>query len=477
MQEPTLATAGELRMDGQQLRIPRVLVVRSDALRERVAASLEAAGVLAEVGLSPSYLAAMGWLSQHSSDVVIGPVSAMTGMVGSTARALRRLSPGARLIAVADEDEAGEGGAAVSAGFDQCVVEPADATSLVSAMRLEAPRREPDASATPADTALDARVSASDNAGKVESAQLSASPTSALNQDWLRFGFEEPTPIDLADGVGDVDLAEAVMRADGSLRPLAMRLLRQQSGLADAAYTPLGEVESSVESSVEVAYEERVFGTLSSPSGDTKSLSAWAKWLSRWVALEQKQADLYELAMHDELTGLWNRRYFERFLSRVIDHAAEGRQQVTLLVFDIDNFKQYNDAYGHPAGDEILQSTARLIQTLVREHDVVARIGGDEFAVIFWDKGEPRHLGSQHPDNVIGIAKRFQKAICEHKFPKLGKQAVGSLTVSGGLAGFPWDGRTPEELLARADAMAMRSKKQGKNAICFGPGAAPNGAH
>ena len=94
--------------------------------------------------------------------------------------------------------------------------------------------------------------------------------------------------------------------------------------------------------------------------------------------------------------------------------------------------------------------------------------------MIFWDKGEPRHLGSQHPNNVIGIAKRFQKAICEHKFPKLGEEAVGRLTVSGGLAGFPWDGRTPDELLARADANAMRSKQQGKNAICFGPGAAPN---
>ena len=58
---------------------------------------------------------------------------------------------------------------------------------------------------------------------------------------------------------------------------------------------------------------------------------------------------------------------------------------------------------------------------------------------------------------------------------KLGEEAVGRLTVSGGLAGFPWDGRTPGELLARADANAMRSKQQGKNAICFGPGAAPSG--
>ena len=97
----------------------------------------------------------------------------------------------------------------------------------------------------------------------------------------------------------------------------------------------------------------------------------------------------------------------------------------------------------------------------------------DEFAVVFWDKGEPRHPGSQHPDNVIGIARRFQKAICEHRYPKLGADAVGQLTVSGGLAGFPWDGQDVDALVAHADAMAIQSKRQGKNVICFGPGCAP----
>ena len=79
----------------------------------------------------------MGWLTQQGADAVVGPVSAMTGMVGSTARALRKLSPGMRLIAVADDDERAEANAAASAGFDQCVYEPADASVLVSAIGLE----------------------------------------------------------------------------------------------------------------------------------------------------------------------------------------------------------------------------------------------------------------------------------------------------------------------------------------------------
>lgn len=472
MGEPGIYFVGESTMGTTQPDTPRVLVIRSEELRDRVAAALEAAGVSAFVELSPSYLSAMGWLTQANAAVVIGPVSAMTGMVGSTARALRKLSPGMRLVVVADDDERGEAGAAASAGFDQCVYEPADAGALVSAIGLPPSLRRDDETDTPDKSEQDARVSAADNAVKMEAAQQKADEPV---QDWLEAGFDDEQSIEVGGAVGDVDLAEAVMRRDGSLMPLAMRLLREQSGLSDVSFVPLGQSKGDARFAVDVSYEGTNFGSLTSQGGDVQVLGSWSAWLARWVALQRRQSDLYEMAMHDRLTGIWNRRYFELFLERVLRHAAHGRQQVTLLVFDIDNFKQYNDNFGHGAGDAILKSTSKLIQSLVRDHDVVARIGGDEFAVIFWDKGEPRHLGSQHPNNVIGIAKRFQKAICDHQFPELGKDAVGRLTVSGGLAGFPWDGRTPAELVARADAMAMRSKQQGKNAICFGPGAAPNG--
>lgn len=471
MGEPRLLNVGEEVMGASQPKLPRVLVIRSESLRDRVAAALEAAGIEAEVLLSASYLSAMGWLTQDRADVLVGPVSAMTGMVGSTARALRKLSPGTRLLVLADEDERAEASAAASAGFDACVYEPAEAGALIDAMRIGRPSEsrvmnsdaKPDAS----------RCQQHDEAhvARMEAAQQLLAPPS---HEWIDVGFEGSVRTEVSGPVGDVDLVEAVMRRDGSLIKLAVRLLREQSGVADACFVPLGESQGDARFAVDVSYRGTNYGTLTSKGGDVQVLGSWAAWLSRWVALQKRQDDLYEMAMHDKLTGLWNRRYFELFLRRVIEHAAQGRQQVTLLVFDIDNFKQYNDRYGHPAGDEILRSTATLIQSLIREHDVVARIGGDEFAVIFWDKGEPRHPGSQHPDSVIGIAKRFQKAICEHKFPKLGEEAIGRLTVSGGLAGFPWDGRSPEELLAHADAMAMRSKQQGKNAICFGPGAAPN---
>jgi diguanylate cyclase (GGDEF)-like protein len=210
------------------------------------------------------------------------------------------------------------------------------------------------------------------------------------------------------------------------------------------------------------------FGLLHAPPpADEAALTPWAHWLARVFALHQQQQDLWFMAMRDELTGAWNRRYFQRFLKLVLDRAAADQLPVTLMIFDIDDFKRYNDRHGHGAGDDILRETVKLLQSLVRKDDVVARIGGDEFAVIYWDPHGPRRADSKPPADVIKAAERFRKAISQHRFPKL-TGAPGPLTVSAGLASFPADGATPDELIARADAMAMQSKQQGKNALTFG---------
>jgi two-component system cell cycle response regulator len=108
---------------------------------------------------------------------------------------------------------------------------------------------------------------------------------------------------------------------------------------------------------------------------------------------------------------------------------------------------------------------------VIRPTDKVCRIGGDEFVVIFYEPTGPRTPASKPPSTVYEIAQRFQQEIAAHKFPKLGREAPGPLTVSGGLATYPWDGSSGEALLARADELALQSKRQGKNAILLGPGA------
>ena len=180
---------------------------------------------------------------------------------------------------------------------------------------------------------------------------------------------------------------------------------------------------------------------------------------------------LENLADQDTLAPVLNRRAFVRELARMISFAERYETPGSVLYFDIDGMKAINDRHGHGAGDLVVRHAAETLLDRLRGSDLVGRLGGDEFGVIFWDPAGPRRANSAHPHDPVAVAKRFQKAICAARFPKLGHEAPGTLTISGGLAGFPWDGYTPDQLLDRADKMAMRSKQQGKNAITFGPGA------
>lgn len=200
-------------------------------------------------------------------------------------------------------------------------------------------------------------------------------------------------------------------------------------------------------------------------------LGAHAAWLATWAKLEIQQSELRKCAFTDPLTGAWNRRYFDRYLAAALNQARASRQTVTVMVFDIDSFKHYNDTYGHGAGDEILVETVKLLTSVIRPSDRVCRVGGDEFAVIFYEPQGPRQEGSKPLESIYQIACRFQREICNHSFPKLGAEAMGTLTISGGLASFPWDGHDAASLLEAADQCAMGSKQQGKNAITLGPGA------
>ena len=190
--------------------------------------------------------------------------------------------------------------------------------------------------------------------------------------------------------------------------------------------------------------------------------------------LEQRLEHLEQLATTDDLTGLKNRRYIWEFARQILDRARQAQGRVTLLVFDIDNFKHYNDVYGHPAGDEILRQAAILMRRCCRPHDVVGRIGGDEFAVVFWDDphsasgGVPRERRSataEHPTEAITVAKRFQQALGNADLRLLGPQGEGVLTISGGLASFPRDGSTVQQLFERADHALLEAKRSGKNRI------------
>ncbi len=187
---------------------------------------------------------------------------------------------------------------------------------------------------------------------------------------------------------------------------------------------------------------------------------------------------LERLATQDDLTNLKNRRYVREFLRQILDRAKIEYLSVTLLIFDIDNFKHYNDTFGHAVGDNVLRQAAVMMRGSCRQHDVIARIGGDEFAVVFWDKPKENNLTdlpdqerrqnsttAPHPTEVFFISERFRKEISTANLSSLGAEGKGQLTVSGGLASFPRDGRTVEELFEQADKAMLNAKRSGKNQI------------
>ena len=183
---------------------------------------------------------------------------------------------------------------------------------------------------------------------------------------------------------------------------------------------------------------------------------------------------LEKLATEDDLTGLKNRRYLWEFAKQIIARAKKDNGRVTILIFDIDDFKHYNDVYGHAAGDEVLKQASLLMRRCCRKHDMVARLGGDEFAVVFWDDpqcpqptdgGERRLFAADHPGEVIFIAKRFRREIEKTNLRFLGPDGRGVLTISGGLASLNRDGSTTEELFEKADQALLEAKRSGKNRI------------
>jgi diguanylate cyclase (GGDEF)-like protein len=196
---------------------------------------------------------------------------------------------------------------------------------------------------------------------------------------------------------------------------------------------------------------------------DTAKLRHYGVLFGRLVEGAGKAEQWRKLAETDDLTGLPNRRRLMQFLNEKVALAEKTRTTLTVLYFDIDDFKRYNDAYGHDAGDEILCDIGRLFVKCTRDSDMVSRYGGDEFVVVFWDPEGPRTAGSHHPERVMQIVERFRAALKKHTFRRLGPEATGCLTISGGIAHYPWDGRSGPELVEIADRALLQAKDGGKN--------------
>jgi|GEM_PF-139914 len=161
-------------------------------------------------------------------------------------------------------------------------------------------------------------------------------------------------------------------------------------------------------------------------------------------------------AIVDWLTGLYNHGYFKKFLDLEIKKSLRQRYPVTLIMIDVDNFKAVNDSYGHPAGDLILQELAHVVRKAVREVDLVARYGGDEFAVV---------LPYSDGQGALRVAHRIDEAVKKHAFSPNASSPKALLTVSMGVAGYPEDAVHVDELIHSADQKLYTAKTRGRNQI------------
>lgn len=174
---------------------------------------------------------------------------------------------------------------------------------------------------------------------------------------------------------------------------------------------------------------------------------------------ERKKREFYQyLSIRDGLTDLYNHRHFHELLNQEMAPAVRYNQPLTLLMIDIDNFKKFNDSYGHPAGDHALQEIARLFRENCRRMDHVCRYGGEEFAII-----APETSGK----NAIHLAKRLLNRARKTKIQIYDSTIEEKLTLSIGLASYPTDASNKDELIIQADHNLLQAKKEGKD--CFYP--------
>ena len=161
---------------------------------------------------------------------------------------------------------------------------------------------------------------------------------------------------------------------------------------------------------------------------------------------------LRDQSIRDALTGLYNRRYLEETLDREIRRAERTGQPLGIVMFDIDLFKQFNDAFGHGAGDHLLRDIGALLRTLSRREDIACRYGGDEFVIALL--GTTLEDARQRAEEIGNAAR--------HLDIRYQDGAVGSVTLSLGVAAFPVHGATTETLIRAADAALYRAKQHGR---------------
>jgi diguanylate cyclase (GGDEF)-like protein len=223
------------------------------------------------------------------------------------------------------------------------------------------------------------------------------------------------------------------------------------------------EVQSEI--CVPLLKNDKVLGVINIESASNRPLTekdmsllvSFAGPLAMAIDNARLHAQATSLALTDGMTGLFNRRAFDQYLETELIRAERYGHPLSLIIIDMDSFKEYNDTYGHPAGDERLKAVANILSENVREPDAAIRYGGEEFAII---------LPHTPKEGAILLAERLRETT-EAQAPEKphNHTPIPGYTISLGVAAFPQDGITTSALLRAADDAELTAKRLGKNRV------------
>ncbi|MBO9542629.1 diguanylate cyclase [bacterium] len=286
---------------------------------------------------------------------------------------------------------------------------------------------------------------------------------SAAPRDWIVREFEVAGYQVLAASNGLVALDQAtrltpaMIVADSRLPGIdGVEVCRILKGMSSMPFTPIVLIEPSfadVDAHGRYSEADDVWIAPTTPLEVATRVRLLQLRLERLSALRGDRDRLFELAYHDHLTGLPNRRYLDAALAdSLVDTRAHGLP-MAILLFDVDRFKSINDRWGHPVGDRVLQEMAAVLRRSSRRRDVIGRYGGEEFLYLL-----PGHTLSE----AVLQAERVRTELATHPFTAPDEEVC--LTVSVGATEVQGDD-TPHSLLSRADRLLYEAKRGGRNRI------------
>ena len=203
---------------------------------------------------------------------------------------------------------------------------------------------------------------------------------------------------------------------------------------------------------VPLVFQNEPLGYAIFEASDLTSIAIISLQLAANLKAARLHSEVVELSILDGLTGVYNRRFLELFLKKEVERCQRFKRDLSVIMLDIDDFKKYNDNYGHPAGDYLLQQVAKYLLNRGRKLDIVARYGGDEFAVILPETGETGAL--KVAEDIRAVAASLLKT----KYHP---------TISLGVAVVQGDEYGAEEIIQNADRALYEAKRTGRNKVCY----------